>query len=265
MIDTKRKQRLFLLSAIAATVALCVAGYSLLDMGVYEPSTPKDLLPGAASQDVLSIVAALGVLICVILLQRGKEKLWLIWAGLVGYLFYAYALYSFDRVYNPLFLGYVAIVGLCIYSLIVFFMQATLPGRIGPKADRTPPRKAAAGLLFILAIMFLFLWLSILLPAMRTRVAPDGNAIFVMDLSFFVPLLMLEATMLLRKRPLGDALAIPLLIKMGTLGVSVMLGALLAPAFGQPLDAASIGIYALLGLGPLALAVPFMQSIRVSR
>ena len=263
MIDGKGRRRLFVLSTLIALVALGIATYSLIDMSVYEPSTPTSLLPGAASQDVISIVAALGLLGCMLLLRQGRDKAWLLWAGLIGYLFYAYALYSFDRVYNPLFLGYVALVGLCIYSLIAFFRQADLERYVSEKTDRTPPRRTSATLLLILAAMFAFLWLSILVPAMRDRVSPDGNAIFVMDLSFFVPLLVIEAVLLLRKRRLGDALAVPLLMKMGILGFSVMLGALLAPAFGQPLEPGSVGIYALLGLGPLSLVVPYLRSIDV--
>jgi hypothetical protein len=41
--------------------------------------------------------------------------------------------------------------------------------------------------------MFAGLWLSILLPSMATRVPPDGNAIFVQDLAFVLPLLAVTA------------------------------------------------------------------------
>ena len=67
-----------------------------------------------------------------------------------------------------------------------------------------------------------------------------------------------------REDSLGDALAIPVLIKVGTLGISVLLGTLLAPWFGQEIDPASVGIYALLGLGPLVFVVPFLLSLGVA-
>lgn len=263
LIKESSRKALFALSALAALVALLVAGAGVIDQSLYQPSTPDSMLPGAVSQDIVSILAAVGILLCILFIRRGKNLAWLFWLGLLSYLFYAYALYSFGRVYNPLFLCYIAIVGLTVYSMISFFRSANLKA-IAPVAGRkAPPRRSTAALLLVLVTMFLFLWLSILIPAMGSRVSPDGDPIFVLDLAFFLPLLTIVAVLLFRKHPLGDALAIPLLIKMGTLGISVMLGALLAPAFGRELDVASVGIYALLGVGPLVFAVPFVQRMTV--
>lgn len=264
MIKISDRRALFLLSGLAAVAVLCVAGYGMLNLDVYKPMTPDSLMPGTVSQDLVSVIAAVGLLLCIGLVQRGREWAWLIWVGLLGYVLYAYALYCFERLYNPLFLGYVAIFGLCVYALIGFFRSADL-SKIGPVPDRRdPPRRAAAALFLVLVAMFLFLWLSILLPAMRDRIAPEGSAIFVMDLSFFLPLLTTVAVLLLKKHPLGDALVIPLLIKVGTLGVSVLLATLFAERFGQPFDISSVGIYGLLGLGPLAFVIPFWRSFRIT-
>jgi hypothetical protein len=262
MVRVSNRRVLFTLSGLVAVLVLGVAGYSLVDLDVYRSSTPDSLMPGAASQDLVSLLAAIGLLLCIILLRRGLEKAWLIWVGLLGYLFYAYALYCFEGVYNQLYLFYIAILGLVIYALIIFFMYADL-GTIHPQPGKKPPRRATAVLLLLLVVMFVFLWLTILLPAMRDRAAPDGGTIFVLDLAFFLPLLVIEATLLFRSEPLGDALAVPVLVKIGTLGLSVLIGSLLAPAFGQEIDLASVGIYALLGLGPLLFALPFLSSLRV--
>lgn len=262
MIRTSHRRALFVLSALAALITLGVAGYSLVDQTVYQPSTPESLMPGAVSQDLVSFLAAAGLFLCIIFIHRGREVAWLIWVGLLGYLFYAYALYCFEGVYNQLYLFYIAILGLVIYSIIVFFMRADL-GAIHPKPGKKPPRKPAAVLLLLLVVMFVALWLTILIPAMRERIPPDAGTIFVLDLAFFLPLLVIEAVLLFRSAQLGDALAVPVLVKIGTLGVSVLIGALLAPAFGQEIDLASVGIYALLGLGPLVFAVLFLSSLEI--
>lgn len=262
MVKFSSRNALIILSGLAAVLTLFVAGYSLFDPSVYQPSTPDHLLPGAASQDLVSLLAAIGLLVCAAAIRRGKEMAWLFWVGFLGYLLYAYALYSFEGLFNPLYLFYVAILGLTIYAIIGFFICADLAS-IHARSGRRPPRRSAAVLFLILVIMFVMLWLSILLPAMRDRIAPDGSTIFVLDLAFFLPLLTIEAMLLFRKRALGDALVIPLLIKVGTLGVSVLIGTLLGPWFGQPLDVASVGIYALLGLGPLLFVVPFVRALEV--
>lgn len=252
----------FILSTLAAMLTIAVSGYSLLNLSVYHPSTPENLIPGAASQDLISLLAAFGLLLCIFLIRRGQEMAWLIWIGLLGYLFYAYALYCFEAVYNPLYLFYIAITGLVLYALIIFFMSADL-SRIRPRTEEKPPRKTAAVLFLLLVAMFAGLWLSIMLPAMSERVAPDASTIFVLDLAFFLPLLTIEATLLFRSKPLGDALAIPILIKVGTLGLSVLLGTLFGPLFDQPIDLPSVGIYALLGIGPLLLVWPFFSRLAI--
>jgi hypothetical protein len=252
----------FILSALAAIITLGVAGYSLFDLTVYHPSTPEAMIPGAASQDLVSLLAASGLLLCILLIRRGREMTWLVWISLLGYLFYAYALYCFEPVYNQLYLFYIAILGLVLYALISFFMAADLSS-VRTRSEKQPPRKGAAVLFLLLVAMFAFLWLSTMLPAMSARVPPEASTIFVLDLSFFLPLLTIEAILLFKSKPLGDALSIPILIKIGTLGLSVLLGTLFGPLFGQAIDLPSVGIYALLGIGPLLFVLPFWSRLEI--
>ena len=109
MIRTSHRRALFVLSALAALITLGIAGYSLVDQSVYQPSTPESLMPGAVSQDMVSFLAAAGLFLCIIFIRRGREVDWLIWVGLLGYLFYAYALYCFEGVYNHLYLSLIHI------------------------------------------------------------------------------------------------------------------------------------------------------------
>jgi len=181
----------------------------------------------------------------------------------MAYLIYAYALYAFEQVYKPLFLAYVAVLGLSVYALATFFAVADLRA-VSASRDPSPPRRSTAALLLLLVALFTGLWLSILLPAMATRTPPEGSTIFVLDLALVLPLLVLEARLLLRASPIGDVLAVPILTKAVTLGVSVLLGTLLAPAFGRTLDAVEVATYALLGLGPLGFLVVYVRRITVT-
>jgi hypothetical protein len=260
MIRAPARNLLFAMSAFAAIMAATVAVYGMIDQSLYRPGVPDRLMPGTFSQDLVSVFAALGLLVCIMFVRRGWNAAWLVWVGLLGFLFYAYALYSFERLYNPLYLFYIAIFGLSLYTLIGFFIQADF-GSIQVPPVRTPPRRSVAALFLILVVTFVGLWLNILIPAMGSRIPPEGNTIFVLDLSFFLPLLTIEAVLLFRQAPLGDVLAIPILVKVATLGISVFIGALVAPWFGQETDLPSIGIYALLGFGPLVFIVPFLSSL----
>ena len=62
MIKATGRMTPFVLSALAAIITLGVAGYSLLNLGVYRPSTPEGLIPGAASQDLILILVKVGTL-----------------------------------------------------------------------------------------------------------------------------------------------------------------------------------------------------------
>lgn len=264
MVLASRRNIPFLLSTVAALLTLGVAGYSLFDLSLYSPSTPERMIPGAASQDLVSVLSAIGILLCMWAVQRGREKAWLICIALLGYLFYAYALYCFEGVYNPLYLFYIAILGLVVYALGSFFVFADLDA-VRLQAGKKPPRKATAVLLLLLVAMFAGLWLSIMLPAMAERVVPEASTIFVLDFALVLPLLVIEAFLLFKSAPLADTLAFPLLVKVGSLGVSVLLGALFAPLFGQPLDWPSVGIYAIMGLIPLLFALPFWRALQVEQ
>lgn len=259
----KYRRILWIISGISAILAMFTAAYSVFHTSVYHPSTPEHLLPGAVSQDVFSILASAGILICIYLTWKGREKSWLILPGLQSYLFYAYALYSFDRVYNYLFLLYVAIAGLSVYSLILFFLSVH-PDSVAEKQKSNLPGKTAAVLFLVLAVVFLSLWLSILVPAMVTGIPPEGNAIFVLDLGFFIPLLTITAVLLLREKPLGYLITVPLLVKMAALGFSVLTASLIGPAFGQTTSTADLVIYTLLGAGPVLLIPVYLSRLDFS-
>ena len=85
----------------------------------------------------------------------------------------------------------------------------------------------------------------------------------MLDFVFVIPLMLLTAVLLLKKGMFGDLLAIPVLIKAGSIGLSVLVGTLISPLFGLPARPEEIATYALLGFGPLLLILPWMRGIRV--
>ncbi|MFN4098452.1 MAG: hypothetical protein ACK4GT_01625 [Pararhodobacter sp.] len=250
------------LSDAAAVLTLAAVAAALILADPYA-AVPDHLRPGAWSQDTISAPAALALLAVNWRLRQGWVKGWLIWAGLVGYLIYAYGLYSFDRVMNPVWLIYVAVLSLSVLSALMF-LRAVDPGAVttGP---HPPPRRTVAGLFGLLVVLFTALWLSQLLPAMAARQPLSGQTIFVLDLAFALPLTGLTAVLLWRGHPAGDLLAIPMLMKVAVLGISVFLGTFYTWAlFDGPFLAFDLMLYALMGFGPAALIWPVWRGLRVS-
>ena len=253
MIPVKCQTPLFILSGLTAVIAGVISFVGILNNQIYLPFTPEELLPGVMSQDIISLLASLGLLVCLVAIRRGAHRAWTIWLGLTGYFFYAYALYAFDAIYNRFFLCYIAIVGLTVYAAILFFANVNLDffQRV---EERQIPRKIISIYLFFLSALFYIIWLSQIFSTIRSGVSSGINTVWVLDLAFVLPLLVIGAVLLFRKKPLGDLLAPVIPIKAGTLGFSVFLGELLKPYFGQVLDLFMIGLFAVLGLGSLTLA-----------
>jgi len=263
MIAPAAAPTLLRLSDAAAVLALAAVASALLLPAPYA-AVPDHLRPGAWSQDTISAPAALALLAVNARLRQGWDKGWLIWAGLVGYLIYAYGLYSFDRVMNPAWLLYVAVLSLSVFAALMF-LRAVDPAAVktGP---RPPPRRAVAGLFGLLVALFVALWLVQLLPAMAARKPLPGQTIFVLDLAFALPLTGLTAVLLWRGSPAGDLLAIPVLMKVAVLGISVFLGTFYTWAlFDGPFMAFDLALYALMGFGPAALVWPVWRGLDVER
>jgi hypothetical protein len=250
------------LSDAAAVLTLAAVAAALLLTDAYA-SVPDHLRPGAWSQDTISAPAALALLAVNARLRQGWEKGWLIWAGLVGYLIYAYALYSFDRVMNPAWPLYLAILSLSVFAVLLF-LRGVNPAALKP-GQPPPPRRAVAALFGLLVLLFAALWLAQLLPAMAARQPLPGQTIFALDLAFALPLTALTAWLLWHGNPVGDLLAIPILMKVAVLGVSVFLGTFYTWAFFDgPFMAFDLAIYALMGFGPAALIWPVWCRLEVA-
>lgn len=121
----------------------------------------------------------------------------------------------------------------------------------------------------LLAALIAALWLSEILPAIRSRTVPPSiseaglptSVIYAFDLGIIVPAFILTAYWLRTGQPYGYAFTAVLLVKIATLG-----GAVLAMAFfmirdGQAVPVPQIVIFGGLTLGSVALMIRFLRSI----
>ena len=255
MIGRARKAILFRLTIMLASLSIvgAIAGVTRVEM--YQPFLPEEMIPGAVSQDLVSIAVAIGLLLCFYAINRGSARAWIMWLGFVGYLFYAYAIYSFDQIYTQLYPVYIMIMGTAVYAAIVFFqsIHVAMFDCVELRKSTTLHRVVAMFLL-IVAGMFSVSWIKLILPAIKTGIPPLGNSIIVLDLSFILPLLVITALWLFRGKDWGLFLGGFLLVKMGALGLSVFIGELLEPAYGNDLNPSMVALFALLGPVSLILA-----------
>lgn len=241
--NLKLNKSLWVLSTLLALVA---AIYGLIDHQIYSGLFPEKFIAAQFSQDWLTILVCL-FLIYLIFTTRGSSlKKPLIILGIMGAFAYLYAIFSIERVYNVLYLLYLAILGTSFFS-IVFTTSSLDSGVMNTLEVRKGVKYTTAIFSLLIAALFSFLWISALLPLMATKTQIQNlYSIYLLDLVFVMPSFAITAVMTFRKNPLGYVLTPAMFI----LGIFVIfplgLGELAQPMFGMPMDVKSMSMSFLL-------------------
>jgi hypothetical protein len=168
----------------------------------------------AIGQDFVSLAVALPTLIIsAFLASRGSPHARLVWLGALAYLVYTYASFAFDIRFNSLFLVYVALLGCSLYALIGGPMTADIAGIRAYFAEKTPI-KAVSIYLAVIAVIFYFMWLSEIVPALIAGTIPQNiqdsgtpsSAVYVLDMAWILPAFGITAVSLWRKQNIGYTL-----------------------------------------------------------
>lgn len=236
MLDIKRVRVASIMTAVLSLLAF----YASL-RGVFYPQLYTDLLAtgaiteflvaGSIAQDIISLPAsAMLLLLSMYLMMRPAVKPFITALGLAGYFLYGYGLYAFQGGYTSLYLLYLAIFGLSLYSLIVGLLAFRSESLVGIDM---PPRLRTAIAFFLLAILAILvpLWLVKISGPIAQHIPPDTYGVFVLDLGVVFPAFAIIAYLLLRGSPWGDILAGVALIKILTLCFSVAFGEWFGPLY----------------------------------
>ncbi|MET4591413.1 hypothetical protein [Arthrobacter sp. 754] len=217
--------------AVTGLLALVAAVTGVAVPGIYAGVVSSELVPGAFSQDLISIVASVGLISVALAGGREQAKGQIIALGLLGYLFYAFGIYVIERTYNGFYLVYLAIFSLSFWALIAAGASLQRDFR-APELPRSLRLISASGAL-LQPMIFYPLWIGMLLPLMSSGNQIDSlYSIFILDLCFIMPGFLLLAILAYRSRPLG-MLLLPALYVLGfALIFSLALGELVKPLFG---------------------------------
>lgn len=259
------------LSVAAAILAVAGSVIGISDRQIYAALTPV-FLPQALAQDIanLLIVAPLW-LVCAILALRGSLRAYLVWLGVLLFTAYNYVIYTFSIPFGPLFLLWVAVLGMCIYAVIGGIV--TIDHR-AVAARFTSPRavKVAAWILIITAILFGLLWLSEDVPALLSGTLPQSvidmalptNPVHILDLAFFLPAVIATGVLLLKHRAIAYTLAPSLIAFLILTGVPILLTPVVQVARGEAAAwgvVMPIGTLAVVLLGVLAWLLATIKSM----
>jgi hypothetical protein len=217
--ETKRDNTLlyltFLLAILVASSAYC--GIFINDTYAHET---KNWRIQGIGQDMVDLFIIVPVLILSgISTYLNKRISFFIFGGTLLYISYSYAIYCFGLHFNYLFLVYCFTLGLSVYSFI-YFLSVLPKNMIKSRFDDKAPVKLPGAILIFIALLFYFLWLSEIVPAVIQNKTPKSltgtglltNPVHVLDISLFLPGLVMTSIFLLKRNPLGYLLTPVMLV-----------------------------------------------------
>jgi hypothetical protein len=257
------------LSIAAALLAIAGSVIGLTQPTIYARLTPV-FLPQALAQDVANLaVASPAMLILAALALRGSLRAYLLWLGVVTFTVYNYFIYTFSVPFGPLFLLWVAVLGLCIYALIGGVASADHQAVRQRFAGRWPVQVVAWSLI-VTAAFFGFVWLSEDIPALLagrmpqtvTDMALPTNPVHILDLAFFLPAAVATGVMLRKERPLAYTVAPAMIVFLILTGVPILLTPVVQSVRGQAAAWGAVGPICTLTAVLLAVLVWLMSSVQ---
>ena len=218
------------LSIAAALLAIAGSILSLSVKSIYAGLTSA-FLPQALAQDIanLAIISPLWLILAVLAL-RGSLRAYLLWLGVLTFTVYNYVIYTFSVPFGSLFLLWVAVFGMCVYSLIGGV--TTVDHKVVESffASRRAIQ-VVAWFLIITAVLFSFLWLSEDVPALLSKTRPQSlvdmalptNPVHILDLGFFLPAVIATGVMLFKRKSLAYTLAPAFIVFLILTGIPILI------------------------------------------
>lgn len=228
---------------LASTAALLAAAGSAAGLlagdRIYDAETTV-LADAVAAQDIVNLLLVAPLLVALgVWAWRGSLRAYLGLLGCLAFTAYNYVIYAFSVHFGPLFLVWVAVLGLSIFALVGGLATLETTAVKAQFAGRAMP--VPAWFLMVVAALFVLLWLSEIVPELLagdpSRSADDWqvptNPVHVLDLAFFLPAAFTSGVLLLRRHPLGYATGAGQLVWLALTCLPILVTLLVANARGH--------------------------------
>jgi len=259
--NLRRNRILWFLTAILSLTA----GLSgVIKRNIYNDIVSREIMPGVFSQDLMTILASVIVLLLLIRIKKDDLIKHAVILGITGYFFYAYGIYVIERFYNALYFVYLAVFALSFYSIV--YGIAGVNSEVMEKI-LLPKSLRIISIIFLLLnpLMFYPLWISQIVPLIRaSRKIEFLYSVYVLDLCFIMPAFIILAVMTAKKRKLGFFLTPALFILGFTLLFPLAVGEFLKPLLYQlPIDTGSMVMFLCLSVMFLIIAITYLRSLKL--
>lgn len=259
-----RSAAAYRLSGALGVVALAAASTSFFIPGVLGgPGVSQGNLRGTAL--VIMLFAVPAHFSSMYFASRNSARGLVVWLGAVGYIIYQAVLFLFGTPFNSLFLIYVAMLSLALWSAVVLVRRIDLAAFCA-RFDEHLPTRGIAIYAVVLAVVNALVWLRTIVPAMLSD-SPSAflegsgmttNPVFVQDLALWLPLLMVAAWWLWKRRPWGELIvgAMLVMLVLESIGIAAdqWFGTMADPStpFASMAAVPLFSVLAIVGAVPLA-------------
>jgi hypothetical protein len=215
---------------------------------------------GWFGNDLVTLLVATPLLVVSLIRSyRGSPRAQLVWIGMLDYAVYNYAYYLFGAAFNSLFLVYVVLVALSMFSLIFALVDLGRPElRLRFRTHALDRWIAgfmglvALGLTTVYALESLRFAFTGQLPQIIVQTDTSTSIVFALDLTLVVPWFVLGALWLWQHKPWGYVIAVISNVK-GAVYMLALSAVTISAAFetNTPEDLAQVGLWAFIGVGNL--------------
>jgi hypothetical protein len=226
------------LAGALALVAASAAAVTFFWDGVL--TGPAVAVGNARGTALMVLVLGVPVLVgATVRTARGSARALLVWLGATAYLLYNAVMFLFATPFNHLFLLYVAMLALSLWTVVLLVPTVDRDRLAGQVAPGLPARGIGAYLVTV-AVVNALIWLRTALPASLSdeptsflaEIGLTTSPSFVQDLAFWLPLTALGGVLLWRRTAWGYLIAGPVL----TYGVLEAIGVAVDQWFGYRAD-----------------------------
>jgi hypothetical protein len=254
-------------SVIAAFLAVAAA------IGLFAPGIYHNTAFARAAfrgTDLVSLAIALPALIVsVAFARRGSARAQIVWLGVLAYVAYTY-LYVFAFDFNRLFLLYVALLSLTVYTIVRALVAIDVQALAAGFGERAPVRSVSNFLWTIGGALGLIELMQIIpslikgdVPEFVVKTGHPTGVVYILDLGLVVPLFLLAGKWLRAREPWGYVAAGIVLVKGIAEGLALSSSNIFLTLDGQKGDGPLIGLWALIALGSFFMLVRHVKAMEV--
>ncbi len=235
--------------------------------GLYKHETIS-MAAQAMGQDLITLVICIPILLgSLYLIQKNSLRGNLIWMGTIFYFLYSYASMSFLATYNQLFLVYVALFSLSLYTFVYGLLSLnvkTIKESISPGKTS----KIAGAFLIFSGAMVALMWIKMIIDSLLTGIAPSALenyttlVIQALDIGVVFPATLIAGILILKGKQWGYALVSILLIKASLMGTAILSMIFFMTRNGVNPAIGQVIFFAIITIAGILISIAFYSKIK---